>query len=124
MTKLEELEEAVAAAKRDVAVAEALSSEYRNKAALAEEEVRYSVIRLDRARHVLEAAVLEKHDAIHGQPVSFDDRMAFEKRWDSRIDEMKMRSAQRVKEAQDLVSEFDGEVVQSSTIVANLGLTH
>jgi hypothetical protein len=86
MTKLEELEEAVAAAKRDVAVAEALKNEYNRKADMAREEVGKADRRLDEARVALEEAVTEQYQAIHGKPVSFDDRYEFEKRWDARIE--------------------------------------
>lgn len=129
MTKLEELEEVVAATKREVAVAEALATEYRRKQQMAEEEVNLANRRLDEARLALEGAIADRHDAVHGKPVSFDDRMAFEKRWDARLEERQKRYAEREakrKATQGILDELDarvdGQIVPAEVLRTNLGL--
>lgn len=128
MTKLEELEEVVAATKREVAVAEALATEYRRKQQMAEEEVSLANRRLDEARLALEAAIADRHDAVHGKPVSFDDRMEFEKRWDARLEERQKRYAEREakrKATQGILDELDarvdGQIVSAEVVRTNLG---
>ncbi|QED11586.1 hypothetical protein PP914_gp096 [Arthrobacter phage Qui] len=117
MTKLEEFEENVAKAKRDLAVAEALSSEYGKKLAMAREEVHQADRRLDEARISLEEAVTEQYQAIHGKPVSFDDRYEFEKRWDARIeDERKYR------EEREAACKTEKEAVDVLTVSTNPGV--
>jgi flagellar biosynthesis GTPase FlhF len=141
MPKLEELEEGVAAAKREVAVAEALAKEYRRKQHMAEEEAGRASHRLNEAREALEEAVLKQHEAIHGKPVSFDDRYEFEKRWDAKVAEQQRRQEEYVahreaeqrnqeelqrKNTEDILKEMDvridGQIVPAEVIRTNLGL--
>lgn len=91
MSALDQYTEAVAAAHREVAVAEALLKEHKDKLRMAEEELSDSHRRLSNAQRDLSNAVVEAHEAVHGKPVSIDDRFEFERRWDARIAEQKAR---------------------------------
>jgi hypothetical protein len=122
MTKLEEFTEAVAAATREVSVAEALVREHQGKLRLAEEEAENSRRRLDAARRELEKAVLEKHEAIHGKPVSFDDRMEFEQRWDARLAENKAIQAERDQRRLEEIKAWDAKIISANDVRENLGL--
>jgi hypothetical protein len=122
MTKLEEFTEAVAAATREVSVAEALVREHQGKLRLAEEEAENSRRRLDAARRELEKAVLEKHEAIHGKPVSFDDRMEFEQRWDARLAENKAIQAERDQRRLGEIKARDAKIISANDVRENLGL--
>lgn len=96
MSLLEEFAEAVAVAKREVTVAEALEHEYRGKLRMAEEELGHASRRLHEAQLILDNAAVDLNEAAHGKPVSFEDRMDFEKRWDARI-----KAAEEKKAASD-----------------------
>lgn len=116
MSALDKYTEAVAVAQREVYVAEALWNDHKGKLRLAEEEVSDSNRRLGAAQNALAKAAVEAHEAVHGKPVSFDDRMEFEKRWDARVEsakaknaayeaDMKERKAREAKKTQDLLDE-------------------
>lgn len=91
MSALDKYTEAVATAQREVHVAEALLNEHKGKLRLAEEEVSDSRRRLDDARYELSNAAVAAHEAVHGKPVSIDDRFEFERRWDARVAEQKAK---------------------------------
>jgi ribosome-binding protein aMBF1 (putative translation factor) len=114
VSALDKYTEAVALAQREVYVAEALLSEHRGKLRLAEEEVSDSNRRLETAQNALSRAAVEAHEAVHGKPVSFDDRMEFEKRWDARVDAARAKKAlyeadmaAKAKAKQDLLDEVN-----------------
>lgn len=107
---LEKFTEIVASATRDVSVTEALVREYRGKLRMAEEELSAAHHRLSDGRRGLEDAVVAKHEAIHGQPISVDDRLEFEKRWDAHLEEIKERhrrfnASRQPRVLDDMVSE-------------------
>lgn len=86
---LDELTEVVATAQRELDVSEALLRDHKDKLRMAEDEVNTSRRRHDAARISLAKAAVAKHEAVHGKPVSFEDRMAFEQRWDAKVAERK-----------------------------------
>lgn len=82
---LDKYTEAVASAERDVYVGQALVREHESKLTLAREELDASRKHMYRAKQDLERAAVALHEAVHGKPVSFDDRYEFEKRWDAKV---------------------------------------
>lgn len=93
MSALDEYTEAVAVAQRELYVAEELLIEQQRKLKMADEEVSAAHRRFDEARKALSDAAIAKHEAIHGKPVSIDDRFEFERRWDARVKENAARNA-------------------------------
>lgn len=91
MSAMDNFTEAVALAQREVVVAETLVREHQNKLRLAEDEANESRDRLSKAKVALADAAVKAHEAVYGRPVSFDDRMEFEKRWDARVEENNRR---------------------------------
>lgn len=116
MSAIDKYTEAVAAAQRESDIAEALWVEHKSKLKLAEEEVNNSNRRLEAARHALSQAAVDAHEAVHGKPVSIDDRFEFERRWDARVEAARakkayfeakdLREAEEAKAKQDLIDEL------------------
>lgn len=91
MSALDKFTEAVAAAQREADVAKALLREHKHKLRMAEEEVQISQRRLEQTQADLSEAAVKLHEAVHGKPVSIDDRFEFERRWDARFKEHQER---------------------------------
>jgi chromosome segregation ATPase len=128
MSALDEYTEAVAAAQREVDVAKALLSDHQDKLRMAEAEVNASNQRLDDARHALSNAAVAAHEAVHGRPVSIDDRFEFERRWDARVAERKAKrdatnalyAADRKAEADKKAAEARAKIDEAKNLLSDL----
>ena len=74
-------------AKRKESVATALLKEATEKLRMAEDEVAAARSYSEMTSHALSEAALIKHQDIYGEPVSDDDREAFEQRWAIKVAE-------------------------------------
>jgi len=94
-TKLIELSEAFAAAKRKAKVAESLTTELRRKLTLSEDEENAANRELDKAAYAFEQEALVIHEETHGQFINDDDRAAFQERWDLEVARVRQIRAER-----------------------------
>jgi len=88
-TPLDRATETVAIAQREVRVANSLVSEYRHKMRLADDELSAASDRLYRAQNALGQIALDRHASTYGHPLTDEDRSEFEKRWDTKVDELR-----------------------------------
>jgi len=90
---VEQLTERVAMAGREMTVAANLAREAKGKLMMAEEESGKADRRYEIATYALAEASKGKYQETHGQPISDNDREAFESRWAAKVAEIEARRA-------------------------------